>query len=535
MEHISTLGNQFAGYLGIGRSPFKQSAITEAQGSQQDEEDINHHSNSSHSGPMEEDDNAQDLKEGIDIPGATRKLRSGRVGVTNLTANIPKATVEKTRPSRRSRQDKSPPTLRTSARTSSGASHAPVDGQWEGREDDVPARKSAKRLKPNSIAKSPILPPRIGNRAIPPRNEGRLESLQHKRKGGTGAGGGDFNVHRLHISSATDSVSGTPATDRTRSRKVLSIDEARQNEEGSDSGESSETELSEIGLYENPSPVKRASPLKKNVALRNRSHQSQANPNNVNVNNVRPPMLVDSSEPAQSESDAARLDSSFSGLLSAELNIIQAMINCANHVGYKRLRNGDWQLDTSAKELVNKVDSVEGRRLDSRLDALARDYTALRLATDEAVTLAAQVKVTASITKVKSAIDTILSNRFGAPSEHLEQNERTRTVLNELYFSLVPSFLQVLQAAAHARSDQESISELDILETVGLFDMFYDLSNTAILQPKELQPKISSNKSYQLKKPVCTNTALRCPVFTNLSALLQFLFEATLIWLRSNR
>jgi len=488
------------GLLGFRDSPLKQSTVAGSLEPQDDDKGIDMYT-SAHNIPMEDGNQALGLAEGTGLPGSMRTHRSGKTALVSPVPKAPNTMVEKKRSVGRPRKNKNLPVSKPSAYPRKDIPYEISDGDQEEQEEDVHARDPAKKPKLNPRAKTPILPPRT-SRANLVSWSSKERTILKPGDNEIGESGNGPVANRIGISTMSNSLSKLEfPTNRDISNVASPEGENYPNERKSE-----DDEPGEIGLYDDPSPVKIASPLKKVNHSQQRSQSSfQTAPNSRTVNNAR---ITTPDDAPESESESSKStsspgsDSTISGPLVAELELVQTMIDHAGQVGHRQMKNGDCVFDNEAKKLAEKMHSSEGKDLIRKLNALAGHYIALRASTGE-TTMQVQDQVTYSVRGVKGAIDKILSNRLGTPGSYFEQKP-TGDMLTDIYFNLLSEYLQVVKLAVKARNDQESVTDANIHEIIDLLDLLFDLLNTALDQPKELQPESLRHKpSFQLKKPVC--------------------------------
>jgi len=474
-------------FLRFQPSPPKQTTTTESQESQRSEEDIS--SNTATAGvPVGDGDEVNNTEEDEEPSGFTRNLRSRRIVVASPAAQTPKEMAKKRKPVGRPRKDKNQPALGSTARRKKDTYDVPSDEEHAIQEENMHARKPSKRAKLNPNANHLNPPPRSRSRTPSLRNSENAELLQQENTRAVGLGGG-FSAVRVDVSSRNNSVPNT-----------VSREAHHQSEQSSE-----DDEMGQIGLYENPSPVKIASPLKIPVPPQQRSQPSQAILRLRTINNAPAPMADHASETSSTEfTSPTRSESPLADPLSAELEKIQAMISSASRIGFRRGKGG-YIFDSNAEVLAKKIYTREGKILKRQLDALAGHYAALRIATDETISQA-QLQVTASIKEVRSTIAKIVSNRLTTLSADIEQREQAKAMITDIYFNLILRFIQVARLATRGRNNPESMTDSSIREIIGLFDMIYELSNAVLKQPAEVRPEVSEYKSFQWEQPVCAIT-----------------------------
>ena len=173
----------------------------------------------------------------------------------------------------------------------------------------------------------------------------------------------------------------------------------------------------------------------------------------------------------------------------------EEMIRILKRVGCKYTRK------TNRSEPVYKhlkVKTSQGKRLARRLRALVTAYKSVQMSIEMgSSTEEAHGTVKSVVTSIMEESDAILINRLGTRQEG--NMESTRIMLTDLYFILLPQFVEAIKLGVETYDSSMSYDTLcDLAELV---DLLYELVSEALQQPKTHQP-LSPREAYQTKKPV---------------------------------
>jgi hypothetical protein len=154
----------------------------------------------------------------------------------------------------------------------------------------------------------------------------------------------------------------------------------------------------------------------------------------------------------------------------------------------------------------SKIYSKRGKRLDRRLKGLKNSYKGMKDAkasTDNDALENAQSEIRIWINELKVETENTLTSRLGDPQRGLEyfEEEPTRTILTDLYFNIIPKFVEVIKFGVDAHDAQGSIKTPALEEISDLLKFLYQLASGAVRQPSKAQPKPGKGQKYQVSQP----------------------------------
>ncbi|CZS96363.1 hypothetical protein WAI453_009898 [Rhynchosporium graminicola] len=286
-------------------------------------------------------------------------------------------------------------------------------------------------------------------------------------------------------------------------------EQVEQHQHGEQEADDEEDDGGVSSILLNPSPIK---------VSRDTTGQSTGNPHmktkNTEDNEQREvegsPMisedegrLVDESEEEGSEVGAGVGLEKSPGEHLVDMRVIDDMIITAGRVGYSyNKENQEWTLKTS-----HKVCSSNGKRMIRRLRKTLGAYHILQKAIDTGDSHAAK-KTRKSIDEQMENIQTeshsILTTRLGNPLRGIDffDADKTRIMLMDLYFLIIPDLLEILKLAAQVYPLQRSTDRWALQQSLAITTILKDLASTAALQPKASKPRASSKSgTYQMSKP----------------------------------
>lgn len=154
-----------------------------------------------------------------------------------------------------------------------------------------------------------------------------------------------------------------------------------------------------------------------------------------------------------------------------------------------------------------KVCSVNGKRTMRRVTAILEAYDNLRAsiaAGDVEASNQAKDDISSFVVQLQSESRSILTNRLGNPVLGIDfsDKDKTRTMLQDLYFHIIPSLLKVLKMANEVFLPEKSMEQEPLRNIFIIIKMLDDLATTALKQPKEYQPRSNSKSdTWHISKP----------------------------------
>lgn len=186
----------------------------------------------------------------------------------------------------------------------------------------------------------------------------------------------------------------------------------------------------------------------------------------------------------------------------AIIRTLDEMLKSLEHVGQRLNKNtSQWKLIEKGK----KVASVEGKRVERQLARLKVAYTNYRASKNIGQpTNEARAQITLSINTITDECVKILNHRLQQPHLDIERinSQNLKPTLTDLYFILIPEFVKLIRLGIKVHVDNNSVETAVLNETIELLDLLRKLVETALNQPKELQPDPPQNASYHLRQPV---------------------------------
>ena len=190
------------------------------------------------------------------------------------------------------------------------------------------------------------------------------------------------------------------------------------------------------------------------------------------------------------------------GLL-IEDGVLDNMIDVADRVGhYYNKGSRSW-----TKKDSPLVCSSNGKRFMRRAKGILQTYNNLRAslqsgnveASEEAENLLADL-----VEELHTECHSILAKRLGNPALGIKfSNEATtRTMLQDIYFYIIPSLLKILRTATEVYPPKRSMDQTPLRHLYLFITMLADLASTALLQPRDHQPRQQSkSNSWNVTKP----------------------------------
>jgi len=238
-------------------------------------------------------------------------------------------------------------------------------------------------------------------------------------------------------------------------------------------------------ILENPSPIKvtRVSP----------HHKIPRNTESLEGDDGLPDLPDLGQRPVRSDTPA-----DFSASTGPAFNIkvirpklLASMLEKAKQVGYKLTRKSQ---ELKLVKKPPKLYSTPAKQANRLLEVLNSSYIKLRdlkAAKNLVAIRAAYVAITDSIHALQAIKRNILSGRLGNPARGIDYDKEvpTRSLLTDLYFSILPKILESMVLGAEAYNDDGTIQRSSLEEFVSLIDIYCALAVAAIDQPKSHQPR----------------------------------------------
>lgn len=442
--------------------------------------------------------------------------------------------------------ESTPSTTKSRKRTSDLFEEAHPVNSEERSEAEDPARRPAKRSRGSRKAKPPLYSPKTSQPATA-RRQTRATAREVSREPET------ERIPRSTSRTAAGNKSRTPQKrprGRPRKHKVSEkssdpsehlpeqpIDDAGAIEDDEEDPDAPEHGVS--GILLNPSPVK---PLL-SAAQRPNSNQRISKSHTHPVNGAPPaqslglPSISDAEEndedeeeeetapnvivpnesgPEIPEDDGGQvfeLPTTLKDVISVEQ--LEELLETVQRVGQTQ--------DKATKEWkVVKTEahpySAPGKRMMRRLKVLIKSYSALpvlKAAGGHAVKVN-QDNAAKVVGELLEEAETVFNERLPSKAQGVsrQQNASIYTMLNDVYFFLVPNLVGALKLAVEAYQD-EGLSETDSMKQVmDLLVLLRKLGDRALQQPKGVQLK---EKGYRTSKP----TSSVIPTIRHLSRNLQ--------------
>jgi len=176
--------------------------------------------------------------------------------------------------------------------------------------------------------------------------------------------------------------------------------------------------------------------------------------------------------------------------------VIEKMWETSKHVGHKFDAEEGW----SEGGRVEKIWTGPGKRMIRELKLLTSSYERLQQAKmprDKNAFHDAHKAVEKSLNILSVETEAVVMVRFGPDFD----DKKKRAILTDLYFNVIPKCIHALKTAVAVYNIRGSMETDALGEILKLTDFLYDLANTAVTQPKEIQPKRVGSVSYQISQP----------------------------------
>lgn len=209
----------------------------------------------------------------------------------------------------------------------------------------------------------------------------------------------------------------------------------------------------------------------------------------------------------EDEEEALQLDSE----PLVAVDFFKKMLATADRVGYS-YADGEERL--LLKEVDREIATKSGKRMSTKLSHLKdayQDLGATRVSGNEDELNDAQARINKCIEGLEDEVLSILETRFKNPEpangSEYDSPKRTKNILRDVYFTIIPEFIEVLMASAHLNPLQKSMSTSAVEDIRDLVDAFYLVVNTACNLPPSHQPSAKDlagqygTKTFQIQQP----------------------------------
>jgi hypothetical protein len=201
------------------------------------------------------------------------------------------------------------------------------------------------------------------------------------------------------------------------------------------------------------------------------------------------------------EQEAGNRDSDEPHPIPFDPKLIDGLWETSKHVGKKfDMKEKTWP----RKGRTEKLWTGPGKRMAGQLETIISGYKNLehsKSSRNKRAFQDAHKEVENVFNIISKEAEVVLAERFGPDSDA----GKGETMLTDLYFNIIPKCIHALKNVVAVYNIQGSMTAAALEETLKLVDLLYDLSSTAIRQPKEIQPKPEGNVSYQISQPTRHN------------------------------
>ncbi|KAH6713937.1 hypothetical protein BKA61DRAFT_53254 [Leptodontidium sp. MPI-SDFR-AT-0119] len=183
--------------------------------------------------------------------------------------------------------------------------------------------------------------------------------------------------------------------------------------------------------------------------------------------------------------------------------VLDDMMSFADRVGHYFNRESM----TWTKKKAPIVCSHNGKRFMRRVEAIQKAYKTLRNAInaeDVQGSKEARHSVADLVQELQTESQSILTTRLGNPSHGIEffDVHKTQTMLQDVYFHIIPGLLKVLKVATDVYPPKRSMKQSALRHLSVFTTMLEDLATAALLQPKIFQPGAESKyDTHHVRKP----------------------------------
>lgn len=263
-------------------------------------------------------------------------------------------------------------------------------------------------------------------------------------------------------------------------------------------------------ILENPSPVKVSAPP---ATTSSHASDDEGLPELANIGRERH-QVQEPSEAVEEEIStpiAPRVENSF-----LDFELLDRMLEMANRVGHT------WKTDTNEWQLVTegiKLYTNPGKKIYRALGNLKSLYEKLRgaIAMKNLDSIqGTSAEITNLALSIKEQKIQVLSERLGNPAgiAYVDDVKKTRSLLTDLYFNILPELLECIKLAAQVYDENGIINTPHLREVADLIEVHYDLATAAVKQPKNSQPRKiqiapkKKNVTFQIQRPTQLNIPL---------------------------
>jgi hypothetical protein len=267
------------------------------------------------------------------------------------------------------------------------------------------------------------------------------------------------------------------------------------------------------GIFLTPSPIKVVREQEQLPTLTTQQQRPSKPRDRAGIANSLPELSADEEElEGDAEAEASEEVEGEEGRAAAleeprktpfDPHLIERMWEISKRVGCKFDKDGQTWLQVKKTQILL---TGPGKRMIEQLETLTAGYEALRegkTSRDKRAFRDAHNEVEEILNVLSTETRCILTKRLGSGPD---SQKRLKETLTDLYFHLLPEFINALRNAVAAYNNQGSMETAELKEILRVVDLLHDLAEAAVNQPKERQPRpAAKSDTYRISMPTRNN------------------------------